>query len=264
LRFCRIFKKRGVLAIAGCDTQANGSFRQYLAGIIAPYYLHKSIDVLWVTGERQRQLAYKLGFKGNKCWDGFYSCDWNSFSQIYPSEKNNSFLYVGRLIERKGIRTLIEAYQNYRNETINPWNLVIAGTGPLSKLFAPIEGISHLGFVQPNGLPDLFSKSKVFILPSEVEPWGVVLHEAITAGLPILTTNESGAGVHLVKNGFNGFKYDANDTEALTYYLSFFSRQNEDNWKIMSSNSKLLSKLYTPNLWAETLQTGLKELLPHA
>jgi glycosyltransferase involved in cell wall biosynthesis len=61
-----------------------------LAALVAPWHVHRFIDVLWVTGERQRQLAHALGFRGERCWDGFYACDWKKFAEkaeILKSEK---------------------------------------------------------------------------------------------------------------------------------------------------------------------------------
>ncbi|HMB92471.1 MAG TPA: hypothetical protein VKP65_16580, partial [Rhodothermales bacterium] len=68
LHAARHFKGRGVTVVAGSDAQWQGSWRQQLARLAAPWYLHSAIDVLWVSGERQRQFAYRLGFTGPRCW----------------------------------------------------------------------------------------------------------------------------------------------------------------------------------------------------
>ncbi len=80
VQICRELKSQGIPIISGCDTQWTGSLRQRGAGLIAPWHLHKFIDILWVSGERQRQLAAKLGYTGDRCWDGFYACDWDAFA----------------------------------------------------------------------------------------------------------------------------------------------------------------------------------------
>ena len=77
---CKVLKSKGVLIVSGCDTQWKGSLRQHIASAIAPWHVQRFIDVLWVSGERQRQLAAKLGYAGDRCWDGYYACDWNLFS----------------------------------------------------------------------------------------------------------------------------------------------------------------------------------------
>ena len=82
VKVCKALKARGVLIVSGCDTQWKGSFRQHVASVIAPWHVQTFIDVFWVSGERQRQLAAKLGYAGDRCWDGYYSCDWNLFSEI--------------------------------------------------------------------------------------------------------------------------------------------------------------------------------------
>lgn len=139
-RICRRLKAAGIPVISGCDTQWKGSLRQHVAALVAPWHIHRFIDVLWVTGERQRQLAWALGFRGAHCWDGFYACDWEAFggnAEKLPSEVTNPnftgqgktvepqshqgtkgerqhhFLFVGRYVEEKGIRDLAAAYRIY-------------------------------------------------------------------------------------------------------------------------------------------------------
>ena len=61
LRVARSMRREGVMVVAGSDAQWTGSWDQQLGRALAPWYLHTAIDVLWVAGERQRQLADRLG-----------------------------------------------------------------------------------------------------------------------------------------------------------------------------------------------------------
>lgn len=183
-RICRRLKAEGVPVIAGCDTQWKGSLRQRLAGLAAPWHVHRFIEVLWVTGERQRQLGRALGFHGERCWDGFYACDWEQFARKkpdVPSARPHSFLFVGRYVEGKGIRDLAAAYRIYRAEVKDAWSLVCAGKGDLAPVLAEAGANDH-GFVQPERLPDLMHEAAAFVLPSLFEPWGVVLQKRRRAG----------------------------------------------------------------------------------
>src|SRR5699024_540616 len=105
----RHFKKQGVPVVAGCDTQWRGTWRQEVARRMARWYLHPSIDVLWVSGERQRQFANRLGFTGPRCWSGYYTCDWTRFAGTKsPAERQQQFLYTGRYVEAKGLDVLVK------------------------------------------------------------------------------------------------------------------------------------------------------------
>lgn len=260
LKVCRKLKERGIPIIAGSDTQFSNSFRQKIGSWISPWYLHSAIDILWVTGERQRQLAHKLGFTDRYCWDGFYSCDWEKFaSEMNSGSLNRSFIFVGRYIEKKGIRNLIEAYQQYRKKVDNPWKLLSVGKGDLGKELNKQEGIENVGFVQPDELPSLFAKSGVFVLPSLKEPWGVVLHEAASAGLPIITTSTCGATTAFLRDRYNGFIIEAGNSKHLLHKLMAVHELSDKEYKNMSKRSFDLSKQMTPELWTKTIVNGLSE-----
>lgn len=262
LRICRFFKKMGIPIIASSDTQWTGRMRQQVARFIAPWYLHSAFDVLWVTGERQKQLAYRLGFRGQKCWEGFYACDWQTFNtkaSVKPREK--AFLFVGRYIPRKGVSTLIEAYQLYRARANNPWDLWMVGAGPLFQQIEGQSGIQDKGFIQPQELPALMQTTSCFIMPSKVEPWGVAIQEAAAAGLPIICSDACGAGVHLVRNNFNGRVFQVGNHEELAICLEKMSNTDSYRWVEWSRNSIELSRQYTPEIWARTLMDGIKDLV---
>lgn len=282
-RICRRLKATGVPVIAGCDTQWKGSLRQRLASLVAPWHVHRFIDVLWVTGERQRQLARALGFLGNRCWDGFYACDWERFSKnseklkaetLKPkstSPQSSSqggeegtepvpyFHFVGRYVEEKGIEDLAEAYQIYRHQVSNPWPLVCAGKGELRSVLIR-AGAEDRGFVQPDDLPELMHRASAFVLSSRFEPWGVVVQEAAAARLPLIVTEACGAGVHLVRENYNGFVAETQHPKSLAAVLIRMHRLSAKERQEFGVRSWELSKQYTPERWATTLREGLLSL----
>lgn len=280
VHICRRLKAAGVPVIAGCDTQWRGSFRQRLAARLAPWYVQRFIDVLWVTGERQRQLAAALGYRGQHCWDGFYACDWKAFSGVAEVRNHKfanasrqttlqrgergqasdpSFLFVGRYVEAKGIRDLAKAYQIYRSRTSNPWRLVCAGKGELGALLIDASAEDR-GFIQPERLPELMRTATAFVLPSRFEPWGVVIQEAAAAGLPLIVTESCGAGVHLVRNGYNGFVAESGNENHLAITLARMHELSGDDQVEFGRRSLELSKQYTPERWSQTLREGLELL----
>ena len=65
------------------------------------------------------------------------------------------------------------------------------------------------------GLLDDFAQADVFVLPSRYDGWGVVVNQALAAGLPIITSDEVGAGFDLVEPGSNGFRVRAGEVDDL-------------------------------------------------
>lgn len=269
-KVCKALKDRGALIVAGCDTQWNGSLRQQVASFIAPWHVRKMFDVLWVSGERQRQLAYKLGYRGDRCWDGFYACDWDLFSKTAQngvsrsSDSINSaqaFCYVGRYVTDKGLDTLAEAYGIYSQNVKKPWKLICAGQGEFRKKLLAV-GAEDFGFIQPRELPDFFAQATAFILPSRSEPWGVVVQEAAATGLPLVISDACGAGVHLLRERWNGRSFAAEDAQQLAECMLWMHNQSASCLQELGNNSFELSKQYTPKRWAKTLIEGFELLRP--
>ena len=262
VKICRRLKSHHIPIITGCDTQWQGSLRQYIASCVAPFYVKKFIDIFWVTGERQRYLAQSLGFDGDRCWDGYYACDWNAFTtqlESKVSEQQPYFLYVGRYAPEKGLNTLAAAYQNYCKEVQEPWQLVCAGAGQLRNTLIA-AGAKDKGFVQPRDLPDLMQGASAFVLPSLFEPWGVVVQEAAASGLPLILSDACGAGVHLLRSYNNGFSFPTGSIAGLTRALKAMHSLTPQQRLAYGRASYELSKQYTPQRWAETLLQGLKRL----
>lgn len=264
VKICRQLKAAGMPIIAGCDTQWRGSLRQHIASISSRYHVHRTFDILWVTGERQATLGRALGFSGDTLWDGYYACDWSKFSQAAPvrrsAEQDNSdpyFLYVGRYAPEKGVDTLATAYMQYREHTKNPWRLVCAGAGPMDKVLLD-AGAENLGFIQPDTLPELMQGAEAFVLPSNFEPWGVVVQEAAASSLPLILSDAVGASAHLLRQGFNGFSFPGGSVDSLTARLLEMHQASSENRSLMGARSLSLSCQYTPQRWSETLTSGLR------
>ncbi len=105
-------------------------------------------------------------------------------------------LFVGRLISKKNVDTLIRAF--CQSQTSVQATLVIVGDGPLRSELGTLVNTLNLrttvrfvGFVQPSEMPKYYAMADVFVLPSS-ETWGVVVLEALAAGLPTIVSDEVG------------------------------------------------------------------------
>lgn len=265
LKVGRTMRREGVPVVAGSDAQWTGRWKQQIARLVAPWYLNSAIDVLWVAGERQRQFAHRLGYTGDRCWTGYYACDWPAFAQVYEdrtTEDASTFLFVGRYVRAKGIETLVEAYQEYRRRHAHAWKLICVGTGDLQHLLDETPGVIDAGFVQPDNLPSVLRDATAFVLPSRWEPWGVVLQEAAAAGMPLICSEACGAGVHLVQDGYNGYTFETANAEHLALGMDRLANKNEDELATMGDRSHQLSKQYTPARWARTFVDGVERTTP--
>lgn len=205
--------------VLATDTPSHLRLHRYLTSRARRRALFARADHFFVPGERARQHALMLGFPAARITTGLYGCDVDAFAgaaAARPDAWPRQFLFVGRLVPEKGLATLDEGYQAYRDQSADPWGLTVCGHGPLAADIRDAPGVDHRGFVPPDQLPQLFAEHGAFVLPSWYEPWGIVLAEAGAARMPIVATTESGGTAELVREFYNGRTVPARDAAALT------------------------------------------------
>jgi glycosyltransferase involved in cell wall biosynthesis len=130
------------------------------------------------------------------------------------SGEETRFLFVGRLIERKGLETLLDAFEGFSGGEL--W---IAGDGPLAERAAAAAArdarIRVLGHVDGKDLPALCADVDALVVPSLYEPWGLVVHEGLGNGLPVIASDQVAAADDLVEPGVNGYVFPAGSVAAL-------------------------------------------------
>jgi glycosyltransferase involved in cell wall biosynthesis len=165
-----------------------------------------------------------------------YFCDLAPFkaaARQCGKEKSSavSILFSGQFIERKGIDVLIHAFARIAHRAPS-LELHLLGTGQaldtLRKLIPAdlTNRIHFLGFKQPAALPPIFAAADIFVLPSRHDGWGVVVNEALGAGLPIIVSDRVGAR-DLVEDGRNGLITCAGDVEELADALLQLGQSHE-------------------------------------
>ena len=144
--------------------------------------------------------------------------------QLGISENDCGILYVGRLSPEKSVSDLMAAFNVLKAPGAH---LVLVGDGPergrLMEI-AAAQHLEHVHFVGPKSYEDLpayYALADVFVLPSRVDCWGVVVNEAMNFALPVIASRQVGAADDLVKEGVNGFRFEAGDTAALAELLRF-------------------------------------------
>lgn len=128
-----------------------------------------------------------------------------------PSDATR-FLYVGRLLPRKGVDLLVEAFNRLVVEA--EAKLIIVGDGPqraeLQKMQSERarQATKWIGKLPNEEAMQWYGRADVFVLPSRYEPWGLVVNEAMAAGLPVIAHERCGAAIDLVENGRSGLLFE--------------------------------------------------------
>jgi glycosyltransferase involved in cell wall biosynthesis len=263
-REVRRLRGRAVRALF-MDNQWLATPKQRLGVAMSGVYVRPAFDIALVPGQTQADFAQRLGYDDSRIIRGMYCGDQPTFDAVAEarSRLDHSFLFVGRLVPEKGVDLLAEAYSAHRRVAgAGAWPLRLAGTGPLGQAFAGIDGVEELGFVQPGELPAVFAESGCLVLPSRFEPWGMVLHEAAAAGLPLIASAACGATTRLLQDGYNGILLPTGSVDALAAALTRMSHYGDDRRAEMGEASRSLARQFTPKRWAQHLTERLVELRP--
>lgn len=149
-------------------------------------------------------------------------------SQTYREEQNISgkiILFTGYLNQRKGVIHLLKAFALLWAQMPDV-HLVLAGEGPEKKKLVDfcrvnglIDAVTFAGFIPRDALPSFYAAADVFVLPSLEDTFGVVVNEAMAAGLPVVCSMYAGAAQDLIVEGVNGYRVDPVDHQQLAQRL---------------------------------------------
>jgi glycosyltransferase involved in cell wall biosynthesis len=139
-----------------------------------------------------------------------------------------TLLFVGRLVRGKGVRILLDAWR--RADLGKDAILAFAGEGPIKPAG---HGVRALGRIDRSALPSLYAAADALVLPSIrtatfLEPWGLVVNEAMHQGTPVIASEAVGAVAGgLVRDGRNGLVVPAGDAQALATRISALAANAE-------------------------------------
>jgi glycosyltransferase involved in cell wall biosynthesis len=174
------------------------------------------------------------------------------------------FVLSTRFVPKKNLERFLEAYVLYRKRfSGRPWSLVLLGDGPgRARLEKMVEeaGLRNFvgmpGFKQYNALPVYYGLARALALPSTSEQWGLVVNEAMAAGLPVLVSRPCGCSEDLVKDGENGFLLDPLDTDQMADVLA---RTSQAKKKLAHMGAKSLEIIgrWGPDAFAQGLSRAV-------
>jgi glycosyltransferase involved in cell wall biosynthesis len=230
-------------------------------------------------GQLQREYLISLGLPCERVFTGYDVVDNEHFARgaaEVRSQKEevrmkyglprNYFLASARFVPKKNLRRLIESYAFYRSQTgLNYWKLVLLGDGPLRAALVSLRHQLDLandvllpGFIQYQKLPPYYALADVFVHASSTEQWGLVVNEAMAAGLPVIVSNRCGCVPELVAEGKNGFTFDPESVKSLGKLMVKMSRLPERRLGEMGVESERIIAGFTPMHFAKGAQRAIE------
>jgi glycosyltransferase involved in cell wall biosynthesis len=230
-----------------------------------------------VAGGPQRRYLAGLGMEERLIRDGFDVVDNEHFAIGAATARKDAdalrrqlalppryFLASCRFVAKKNLFVLLEAYQGYRGEAGAPaWDLVLLGGGPLeTELRAAIaarglvDSVHLPGFRQYPELPAYYGLAEAFILPSTTEQWGLVVNEAMAAGLPVLVSERCGCSEDLVRPGVNGFRFNPFAPRELMGQMLTIASKDCDRMAMAQAGQAIIAE-WSPDRFGRALRQAV-------
>jgi glycosyltransferase involved in cell wall biosynthesis len=231
-----ILKKRKlVLNFHGSDVIFDSPIKKTLAYFLYPLVKKSNIVVPSTYYEGIVSKAFNISNKSIFVYPSG-GIDSNIFYPINSTGNIFTLGFISNFIESKGWRLLLESVKNITlNNSIYPLKVIMVGDGPDKvkiKKFIKINNldVELLDSVEQENLSKIYSKFDVFIFPTyrKAESLGLVGIEALSCGIPVITSNIGGPSGY-IKNEVNGYLFEPQNSDELTCsILKYYSLpQNE-------------------------------------
>lgn len=215
----------------------------------------KNVDFFWYPGVCTYKYYLALGVNKDKLFK-IHDCSMMPITNINSSYldmlniKHNAkiVLYLGRLINRKGLQTLLHAFTRVDS---NDFFLIVAGDGPKKDYYMrmaqelELENVAFVGGVKPVDRASYFMKADIFVLPSiiedgVIEAWGLTLNEAVQCKKYIIASSAVGSAYDLITND-NGAIFNQGDIDDLAQKLEEAITKCKDI-KVELASNRILKK----------------------
>jgi glycosyltransferase involved in cell wall biosynthesis len=174
------------------------------------------------------------------------------------------FLCVCRFEEKKNLGTVVRSYARYRLRSKRPWSLVIVGDGLLrpeieaeTAQLGLCGSVLFPGAISYEAIPAYYGLAGCFVHASTTEQWGLVVNEAMAAGLPLLVSERCGCAPELVRSGENGYLFNPGDPDGLAELMVRISENSERAAQFAGAGEAIIAQ-WGPERFGEGLAAAVR------
>lgn len=215
--------------------------------------LVRMADAVIAYGSLAKKYLISLGAKEHSAFVALNTVDTSFFEQETAKARTKvvsdglkHLTYVGYLSPRKNVSLVIEAVKKLAAKR-SDFVLDIVGDGEEKTLLESKVRELNLqsfvifhGFRQKDELPAFFARSSMFLFQTDFDIWGLVLNEAMAAGIPCLVSPNAGAAFDLVKEGETGYVCNYIDVDSVVAKIEYLLDHPEEVSRIGQNSSKFI------------------------
>ena len=203
----------------------------------------KWIDAIGCSGRLCGEYVESLGFPKEKISYGHMVADTEGLSKALLTTEmgkieslkqhlgitNTVYFYTGQMIPRKGVKELLSAWKEFNNRDAT---LLLCGNGPSKSEYEKyckdnkLANVIFLGYISYDLIHEYYALADIFIIPTLEDNWSLVVSEAMTIGLPVITSYYNGCYKELITEQ-NGWVFDPlNESDFINVLKETFSKRS--------------------------------------
>lgn len=215
------------------------------------------------TASRDAQIAY--GAPSDKCFISYLTVDINKYLTEKQNYGSRRMIYVGSLIQRKGLDLLLNAMP----KTDEDIKLVIVGTGREKEELEKQAGqlsisgrIEYRGFLEGEALKKCYEECDIFVLPTREDCYGLVILESMCASLPVISSKYADGAADLITPGVNGYIVNPENADEFADIINQTFADNEKLRKMGKASYDMAQEFSFQNVavgYLEAIDSVLSE-----
>jgi len=220
-------------------------------------------DSLLVPTAQAREFQHRRGVEDSRLFVAPNVVDNDVYWSNDRTDEIVKLLFIGQLIDRKGIPYLLDAYAGLKQEDVS---LTLVGDGPERERYerdvaARGLDVSFRGWVSEEEKRRCLADADCFVLPSVEDLAPLVLNEAMAAGLPVVTTDGVGNAPEMVTDGENGYIVPACNANALSLAIKRIIDMADDLPQMGTLSSRIAAERFSPAYTAEQFVAAIRNTL---
>lgn len=223
---------------------------------IKHYFQQKRVDGFIVASELLKEYMKQQGFRSISVFPNFTIMR----DDLHGNSREKNILFVGKLEANKGCESLIRAF-NIVIENISDTALTLVGCGAdesklrkLSESLKIDKNINFAGSIPSNEIAKYYLNSAVVVPSICMDNSPMVIYEALSFGKPVIATNRGGIP-DLIKDGYNGFLVDANNSQEMAdAIINILNENNAQLYRVIAKNAIWSSQQYDIDKYIDNLE----------